>query len=601
MRAGYVRNSVFTPPSLQIRRQKTPQSDLVHFPFCFRFLRQADPTVLWNVILLVICTSLLAAPQEKEAPDDFTLQFSVDGKEVMPADGGLQVPANAKDISVAIKAKPGAAPRSNSFRYRLEGVDSGWQCRYSDMGFVARFLSRNGDPVRHDNFFVSGGDSPGWKGTLKDSIPVHRRETVTVPNDAERLTLIVSSAGGPPAVGIYSAANVSVSRRLPDGSQVQLFPRPGFPPMRLSSDGTRPVDWIRDGVHPSLAKVAPLDGPEHSVALCIFDDDATAHAEWRLAPQAEIPVTPGETLILQWDELYCIGTVGDIVASYHCPPAGNYRLAVKSMSPMGTTSVEKVVRIIVFRPYWMQPWFWNLTGLSLLAAIILGTRAVIRARLRADLRRMEQKHAIERERLRIARDLHDDLGARLTHISFLSQRATGKGISLEESQEKLRNISDMTKNLVSSLYETVWSVDPENDHLDALVGYLTQMVDQLCGPLAIRYRIKAPDSIPDCAVASDVRHNISLAAKEAIHNAIKHSAASELTIAFEITKTAFIILISDNGRGFDPKAEVKGNGLRNLQRRMTIANGSVVVKSATGCGTTVRLEMPLQQLSLTHS
>lgn len=601
---SYTRHFGLRGPTLQITcftpgdrssRWEPLQFTIVHF-ICrlYRFL-PVGLTVLLRIGRAVVLNSLmiglaLAAP-EKHPPEAFDVQVTVDGQKIAPSAGSLQIPADTKDIGLAIQATSNASPRSTSFRYHLEGVDPGFQSLNADVGMVARFLTKTGDAVRHEQFFVNG-ESPGWKGTLGDSQPVRRLVSLKVPKDAARLTLLLSSAGGPQAVGTYEAENIAVFRRLPDGAQIQLFPAPGAPSVRLTPDGEKPIDWMRDGVRQSMAKVVPFNTLEHSaLGLSVLDDDPTAHAEWRLTPDAELPVTLGETLTLQWDETYFVGTITDVFTNYACPPPGNYRLIVRSMLPTGAIAMEKILPITVYRPYWMQPLFWCLVGLGVLAAFAMIVRAVIRVRWRAYQRRMDQEHAVERERLRIARDLHDDLGARLTHISFFSQRAVGKGVSLEESQEKLKSISEITKNLVTSLYETVWSVDPKNDNLDALISYLTQIVDHLCGPVDIQCRIKVPDVIPDCAVASDVRHNISLAAKEVINNTIKHSDASMLTIAFEIAKGTFAIVISDNGRGFDPATAAKGNGLKNLKQRMT--NGTVAIESAPGCGTTIRLEMPL--------
>jgi signal transduction histidine kinase len=546
--------------------------------------------------MLVIAAAHLSMAQDKGPAGVFDLEITVDGKQTGHLEQGLRIPASARDIGVSIKYVPtkGGGRPPDSFHFKWEGVDPDWRRLYADMGFVARFLGASGDAVKHD-FFSVFGDSPGWKGNLNDSKVVRRRESITVPPGARRLTLLVSSAGGPATIGTYAAENITVLRRSPDGLLTQVFPLAPFSPLRVSPDGSTPVGWVRDGVHASMATLARLDSPEHSAfALGLVDDDADAHAEWRLDPAAEIPVQPGETLVLQWEEMYSIGTVGEIAENYPCPPPGNYRFLVKCVSPSGATVAGQTVDVVVFRPYWMQPWFWAVVGAIALVLIGLGVRMVIRARIRAYLRRVDQEHAIERERLRIARDLHDDLGARLTHISFFSQRSVGTGVSLEESQEKLRSISDMTRSLVSSLYETVWSVDPENDNLDALISYLTQMVDNLCEPIAIRYRIKAPDVIPHLAVGSDIRHNVSLTVKEAVHNAIKHSGASELTVTFEVALPLLTVVIADNGRGFDASQRGTGNGLKNMQQRLNIVKGTVKLESTVGSGTVVKLEIPLR-------
>jgi len=542
--------------------------------------------------MLAFAAMPFSRAQDQGAGGVFNLEITVDGKKAEHLERGLRIPANARDIGVSVKyAGTGTSRPPDSFRFKWEGVDPDWRRIYSDLGFVARFLGASGDAVQHDIFFVSG-DSPGWKGNLNDSKVVRRRESITVPPGAQRLTLLVSSAGGPATVGIYAAENITVLQRSPEGVLTQIYPTL---PLSVGPDGISPAGWVRDGVHASMATLARLDNPEHSaLALCVVDDDATAHAEWRLDPSAEIPVHAGERLILQWEEMYSIGIVGEVAEVYHCPPPGNYRFLVQCVSPTSAPVASQTVEIVVFLPYWMQPWFWAVLSVIALVLIGLGVRAVIRARIRAYLRRVDQEHAIERERLRIARDLHDDLGARLTHISFFSQRSVGAGVSLAESQEKLRNISDMTRSLVSSLYETVWSVDPENDNLDALISYLTQMVDNLCEPIAIRYRIKASDVIPHLAVGSDVRHNVSLTVKEAVHNAIKHSCASELTVTFEVAIPLFTVVIADNGRGFDASLRGSGNGLKNMQQRLNIVKGTVKVESTKGAGTTVKLEIPLR-------
>jgi len=199
---------------------------------------------------------------------------------------------------------------------------------------------------------------------------------------------------------------------------------------------------------------------------------------------------------------------------------------------------------------------------------------------------------VERERLRIARDLHDDLGARLTHISLVSSSWKKESFSLENAGDNFRKISEMTRDLISALYETVWTVDPSNDQLHALVDHIIQMTDAMCGMASIKCRIKAPVMPIDYPVAGSLRHNLILAVKEALHNAIKHSAASEIVIQFEWQPPILTVGVSDNGQGFTVKDKTGHRGLSNIHGRIAAINGFSHITSVNGGGTQVVVYRP---------
>jgi signal transduction histidine kinase len=352
-----------------------------------------------------------------------------------------------------------------------------------------------------------------------------------------------------------------------------------------------PAGWVRDGTHASMAHLGRF--AHSTVAFCVADDDPLAHAEWRFERSAYIGVRPGEELVVEWEEMYSIGLANKVATTYSCPPPGKYRLRVNVVSAMGIPGKEQDFEITIFRPYWMRFWFWGVVALGLSFPVAFGVRAMVAARMRHHVSRMEQEHMVKRERLRIARDIHDDLGARLTHISLVSGRAGNAGLSEAEASQNFRKISAMTRDLVVALYETVWSVDPQNDHLDALISYLTQMVENLCEPASIRCRIKVPDECPNHTISSAVRHNISLAVKEAVHNAVKYSGASEISIRFAVSAGSFAISLADDGCGFDIDHIEHGNGLKNLRSRMEAIGGVAKIESAAGRGTSVTLDIPL--------
>jgi signal transduction histidine kinase len=246
--------------------------------------------------------------------------------------------------------------------------------------------------------------------------------------------------------------------------------------------------------------------------------------------------------------------------------------------------------LVVLQPFWKSVWFVVSTAAATAVLLWLGFRVIMRRKIRQHLARAEQEHLVERERLRIARDLHDDLGVRLTHISLVSGLAENDPQSAS-ARESFQQISGMTRELVAALYQTVWTVNPENDHLEALINFLCQLTQNVCETAGIRCRIHSCEVPRDRGVTSELRHNITLAVKEALHNAIKHAGATEITARMEFADPRLVILIEDNGRGFDAATVTPGRGLENMCQRMELIGG--VVSMETSAGTRVRFEIPI--------
>ena len=172
--------------------------------------------------------------------------------------------------------------------------------------------------------------------------------------------------------------------------------------------------------------------------------------------------------------------------------------------------------------------------------------------MRRKLAALESQRALEHERLRIAQDIHDDLGARVTQISLVSGLAQSDDTLSAKTRAEFNTISGMARELVSALYETVWAVNPENDNLDALGNFVCQMVDNLCDKAQLRRRFRVAELPRDFQVSSHVRHNLIMAVKEAVHNAIKHAKASELSVSLGWQGTTLTIRVQDGGCGFQP-------------------------------------------------
>ena len=478
------------------------------------------------------------------------------------------------------------------FRFKFEGVDSGWEQKRGDMGVNALFFDKDKNLVQQKSFTVSA-DSPHWNKTLDPDHLVHREERLIAPANAARLSVVITSAGPPDTDGIYIMQGLTVHGEEAGHSNLIYDMGRNIPTRGNKPDGDS-IYWIRDGSHPSLAHIIHLQNSDYeSDSLAIIDNDPLAHAEWHLAEPFYLQVKPKDLLTLDWNEMYSVGLANQALWTYRVPKAGAYRFLIETLDVMGTPLKRYSIRITIYTPFWMTIWFWMLCSLPLILGLVMLALQLIQMRVRTYVRKMEQEHAIERERLRIARDLHDDLGARLTHISLVSSSWKKSTSSPEDAGDTFRKISDMTRDLISSLYETVWTVDPSNDQLQALVDHIIQSTETICEAAQLQCRIQAPPLPAHCPVDSLLRHNIVLTAKEALHNAIKHSQATEITVEFEYNSSRLTVIISDNGQGFDMDVESSRNGLRNMYQRVSAINGLFKITSQIGKGTRVSITVPI--------
>ena len=210
------------------------------------------------------------------------------------------------------------------------------------------------------------------------------------------------------------------------------------------------------------------------------------------------------------------------------------------------------------------------------------------------MRRLELERAMERERARIAQDLHDDLGSSLTEIGFLSTLARNPSLPEPEAKQYLSQIRDKSQDMVKALDEIVWAVNPSNDSLSSAVNYLCLFAEELLRAAGIRCRLDVTADLPQKLLNAEQRHNVFLAVKEALANAAKHSGAEEVLLRFEWVDSVLSVTVQDNGHGFDPAAVPPGrNGLANLNARISGLGGRCSITSKSGEGTFVRLELPV--------
>jgi len=253
-------------------------------------------------------------------------------------------------------------------------------------------------------------------------------------------------------------------------------------------------------------------------------------------------------------------------------------------------------------PYaWQKPWFISL-ALTLASMLIGGMccwRANLRAlRLRKEIDGLAERNALEQERKRIARDLHDELGATLSEISLLCSIAQ----SSKKPSEELVKIESRAIRSVEELEEIVWSVDPKADSVQSFVNHASQSAAQFLAAARIRLDLLTPSVVVDGNLTAAARHSLFRALKEALNNVVKHAQADRVTIRFDSISKLLTLEVSDNGRGFCHSLDNTGNdnsqrhGLGNMRSRLASVGGSMSIDSQPNRGTTVSFRVPVRPM-----
>ncbi|HXU79172.1 MAG TPA: two-component regulator propeller domain-containing protein, partial [Methylomirabilota bacterium] len=290
-------------------------------------------------------------------------------------------------------------------------------------------------------------------------------------------------------------------------------------------------------------------------------------------------------------------------AFYSYLPPGDYRFRVAACNRDGFWSdSETGLRLSVLRHFWQTWWFNAGAGLGFVASVVAAVHLMEKRKLQRRLKRLEQESALERERTRIARDLHDEMGAKLCRISFLSEHARRGALPPDELRNQITSISDASREVLHSLDEIVWAVNPQNDTLEHVASYIGQYAQEYFQMTGIECELDIATPLPPHPLSSQMRHHLFLAAHEALTNILKHSGATRAGISMVSGQDAFEINIFDNGEGFispangagpETAASASGDGLSNMRKRLADVGGQCQVDSTVGKGTTVRFVIPL--------
>lgn len=278
-----------------------------------------------------------------------------------------------------------------------------------------------------------------------------------------------------------------------------------------------------------------------------------------------------------------------------CPPAGDSVFETQALHSDGqwdSTVYRLPVTARLF--FWETTVFrWLVGSAGLMSALGLGL-FVARRRAKRQLERLRLETALGRERARIAQDLHDDLGAELSSIAMLADLAR-QDLSPERAvASRLGEITTHARQTVRRLEEIVWAVNPANDTFEGFAGFFCKFAQAYLELAGVSSRFDVPDSFPGHSLPTARRHNLFLAAKEAVHNAVRHGSPTEVTIRMELIAGVFQLIIEDNGCGFDDSPDIPvAHGSANMARRMMAIGGTFERESMPGKGTVVKFVIPL--------
>ena len=262
-------------------------------------------------------------------------------------------------------------------------------------------------------------------------------------------------------------------------------------------------------------------------------------------------------------------------------PPGQYRFAVQAIDPAGNTSARAAsFRFEIAAPVWQRWWFLLLSALGLAASIY----GVWRFRLNHLL-------AVERVRMRIATDLHDDIGSALSQIGLLSEAAQ-RPAGTHTMPDALARIASVSRETAASMADIVWTINPQRDSLGDLSVRIRRFASELFSARDIDCVVVTPESDEDLKLGIDTRRQLLLVAKEAMHNVIRHAHGTQVSIELRQENRWVVFRIGDNGAGFDPQARAEGHGIASMRSRAEGMGGEFVIESGNGQGTRLEVRIP---------
>jgi signal transduction histidine kinase len=267
---------------------------------------------------------------------------------------------------------------------------------------------------------------------------------------------------------------------------------------------------------------------------------------------------------------------------------GRYQFQVQAVTADGNASpAPATITFTILPPVWRRWWFITLITLT------VGLAGWIVYRYRV-ARLIE----LERVRTRIATDLHDDIGSGLSQIALISE-VVRRRVNRDDPPvtDSLAQIAGSSRELVDSMSDIVWAVDPHKDHLSDLTQRMRRFASEIFTARNIEFRFQERAETEDMKLSADVRRQVFLIFKESVNNIVRHSGCKEADIEFRVEHGWLTLKVSDDGKGFYSEEDSDGHGLVSMRERAKALGGDLTVISHHGNGTTVRLKASVSRRS----
>ncbi len=473
-------------------------------------------------------------------------------------------------------------------RHRLEGLEHEWRESVGRMQVTANIVDQYQIPRSGNTVFMSG-DSPGWDGQLETAPLTTYGMDLTVPPEGRSCALSFSSedAGGL-MIGWGAIAAVTMTVQPHEGSASRII--------SLERQVNTPV-WVQVRTR-AWWQAKPVSHSHGRNGLGIYDERTDSFSSWRLQDGSQPMVKTGDKVQITWKACHSLGRGGVASVNYGPLPTGSYLFRLGGRSANGTIlSGELLLGIRILPPWWERPIWWAIIAACIVAIAALIVRGTTRQRWQRQLAAAEQRTALELERSRIARDLHDELGANLAQISMLGSLARTTAVEhAPELRNQLERITERAREGSRKLREIVWAVNPDHDAVEPLALFLCAQAEEHLRLAGVRFRADIPDDLPEQPVSSTLRHHLVLAVREALHNAVRHGQPDCVTLRLQVKDGRLMVEIGDDGVGCDTATAIAaGRGVAQLHLRFQELGGTCQFNSVAGVGTTVSFDVPCPQ------
>ncbi len=541
--------------------------------------------------ILCLCALVFAPMPGAGAPMLEIEQVLADGQPIaFSREAGIVLPAGRHDLEIRFRTQ-GDTPDGWIVEYQLLGHDSTWRTVDGEMALILRMLDGEGRELSSQRAPVPG-QNLAWPPVQKRSNLNRRIVPIVVPEGAESLEITFDSGTWRPELtGEWVIAEVTVNRSSQSfGPEESFWPNPKLEPADPHARDNFPMQWERRGdVAIARLEKSPPPPVETSYLMTLRDFSKTSAGAWVSRQPLPKEIQPGEVLTIGWWERSRVGDQRSHAARYTDVPPGQMLFRAVGRGMGAVYQSQGIVLPVNIRPYiWTEPWFAPVATLLGGSVLGVGVWRSARRRYRQRLARLELEARVEKDRMRIARDIHDDVGAQLTRLSLMVA-----GLPDGAAPEQVEEIATASRRIVQSMDEIVWAVEPSNDSLDQLGTFLCRFTDEFLEDSGVRARYNVPATLPPIPLSAEVRHNLFLAVKEALNNAVKYAAAREIRLTVAATDEALEITVADDGAGFDVASAPTGNGVRNMSARLREIGGSCRLESARGSGTRVTFHWPL--------